>query len=93
MLVDRSRLADGAPAQAPGREQLVAMLAGIRDGAALHTMDEMATEPGEITHEESELLQAESLAARALDQDLADGLRHRPLGGETEVAPSAVEFR
>jgi RNA polymerase sigma factor (sigma-70 family) len=96
----------GAPPLA--REQVTAMLDAIEGSAALHTvdeMDEMATESGEITHAESELLQAESVAARALDQDLADGLRHRPLGGETSAAsylwdlsdrprlPAAVERR
>ena len=84
------------------------MLAGIRDAAALHALDEldvMPTEADHITHDESELLQAESLAARALDQDLADGLRHRQPGGETSSAsylrdlgdrprlPAAVERR
>ncbi len=58
-----------------------------------------------ITHEESERLQSESLAARGLDQSLADGLRRRRLGGETSSAgylrevsdrarlPAAVERR
>ena len=60
------------------------MLAGIEDSAALHTvdeLDEMATESDQITHDESELLQTESLAARALDQDLADELRRRAARG------------
>ena len=46
----------------------------------------MATDSDQITQDESALLQAQSLAARALDQDLADGLRHRRLGGETSSA-------
>ena len=84
------------------------MLASMQDGAALHTvgeLDEMAAESDQITHDESELLQSESLAARALDQDLAAGLRRRRLGGETSSAgylrdlsdrprlPGAVERR
>jgi RNA polymerase primary sigma factor len=108
MLVDRSVPAGAAPAEPLGREQVVAMLAGIEGSAALHTvdeLDEMATESDQITHDESELLQTESLAARALDQDLADGLRRRGLGGETSSAsylrdlsdrprlPAAVERR
>src|ERR1700757_455157 len=108
MLADRSGLADRARAQPLAREQVTAMLAGIRDAAALHALDEldvMPTEADHITHDESELLQAESLAARSLDQDLADGLRHRQPGGETSSAsylrdlgerprlPAAVERR
>jgi RNA polymerase primary sigma factor len=74
------------------------MSGGIETGAALHTMhesDEMAGESEQISHDESELLQAESLAARALDQDLAAGLRHpdfevgsrhRRIRGETSSA-------
>jgi RNA polymerase sigma factor (sigma-70 family) len=65
----------------------------------------MAAESDHITHDESELLQAQSLAARGLDEDLAAGLRHRRLGGETSSAgylrdlsdrprlPAAVERR
>ena len=84
------------------------MLTTVENGRALHTvdeLDEMATESDQITYDESELLQTESLAARALDQDLADGLRRRGLGGETSSArylrdlsdrprlPAAVERR
>jgi RNA polymerase primary sigma factor len=84
------------------------MLGGMENGAALHTvqeLDEMAVETEHITLYESELLQAESLAARPLDQELAAGLRHRQIGGETSSAsylrdlsdrprlPAAVERR
>jgi RNA polymerase sigma factor (sigma-70 family) len=84
------------------------MLASIENGTQLPTpeeLDEMPAEADQITHDESELLQAESLAARDLDQDLAAGLRHRRLGGETSSArylrdlgdrprlPAAVERR
>ncbi|MGO9820328.1 MAG: RNA polymerase sigma factor RpoD/SigA [Solirubrobacteraceae bacterium] len=83
------------------------MLAGLQNGAlhTVHELDEMATDSDQITHHESELLQAESLSARALDQDLADGLSHRRPGGETSSAsylrdlserprlPAAVERR
>ena len=40
------------------------MLASVQNGSALHTvdeLDEMAAESDQITHDESELLQAESL--------------------------------
>ena len=84
------------------------MLGGIENSVALHTLqelDEMAAGTDQITHDERELLQAESLAARPLDQDLAAGLRHRRIGGETSSAgylrdlsdrprlPAAVERR
>jgi RNA polymerase primary sigma factor len=65
------------------------MLAAIENETALHTvgeLDAMAAESDQITHDESELLETESLAARALDEDLAAGLRHRRLGGETSSA-------
>ena len=108
MCSDRSWSAGGAPAELLGREQIAAMLASVQNGSALHTvggLDEMALESDHITHEESELLQAQSLAARNADQDLAAGLRHRRLGGETSSAgylrdlsdrprlPAAVERR
>jgi RNA polymerase sigma factor (sigma-70 family) len=81
------------------------MLGSIEHRVALHTLDEMPAESDQITHDESALLQSESLAARARDRDVADGLRqHRP-GGETSSAsylrdlsdrprlPAAVERR
>ena len=89
MLSDRSCFAGGDPAEPLGRGQVAAMLASTQNGSALHTvggLDEMAAEPDHITHDESELLQAQSLAARGLDDDLAAGLRHRRLGGETSSA-------
>src|ERR1700722_16319944 len=48
--------------------------------------DEMVSEPGHITEEESDRLQTESRDARALDQLLAKEMRHRRLGGETSSA-------
>jgi RNA polymerase primary sigma factor len=108
MLSERSCSAGGTPAEPLGRELVAAMLASIQNGSALHTLnefEEMAAEPDHITHEESELLQAQSLAARGLDEDLAAGLRGRQLGGETSSAgylrdlsdrprlPAAVERR
>jgi RNA polymerase sigma factor (sigma-70 family) len=108
MLADRSRRAGAAPAEPVGREQVAAMLASMQGGAALHTvgeLDEMAAESDQITHDESELLETESLAARGLDQDLVDGLGHRRLEGTTSSAgylrdlsdrprlPGAVERR
>jgi RNA polymerase sigma factor (sigma-70 family) len=98
----------GAPAEPLAREQVAARLADVERGTALDRLDEcdeMAAGSEQITHDESELLQSESLAARALDQDLADGLRRRRPGGETSSAgylrdvsgrarlPAAVERR
>jgi len=77
----------GAPPLA--REQVAAMLDAIEGSGALDTLaecDEMAAPSDQITHDETELLQSQSVAARALDQDLADGLRRRRLGGETSSA-------
>ena len=48
--------------------------------------DEMVSEPEHITREESDRLQTESSGARALDQQLAEEMRHRRLGGETSSA-------
>src|ERR1700755_2322184 len=108
MLSDRSCFAGGKAAERLGREQVAAMLASVQNGSALHTvggLDEMAAESDHITHEESELLQAQSLAARGLDEELAAGLRHGRPGGETSSAgylrdlsdrprlPTAVERR
>jgi RNA polymerase primary sigma factor len=108
MLTETLSVAGSTPAVPLGRDQVAAMLAGMQDGAALHTvgeLDEMAAESDQITHHEGELLQAESLAARALDENLATGLRHRRPGGETSSAgylrdlsdrprlPAAVERR
>src|SRR6478672_10619014 len=108
MLSDSSCFAGGKPAEPLSREQVAVTLASIRNGSALHTvggLDDMASKSDHITHDESELLQAQSLAARGLDDDLAAGLRHRQLGGETSSAdylrdlsdrprlPAAVERR
>jgi DNA-directed RNA polymerase sigma subunit (sigma70/sigma32) len=46
----------------------------------------MLIEADRITEEESERLESESRVARALDQQLAGGLRRRGLGGETSSA-------
>ena len=108
MLADESCPAGAAPAEPLGREQVAAMLAGTQDGAALHRvgeLDEMAAVSDQISDVESERLQAESLAARARDEDLAAGLLYSTLGGETSSAgylrdlsgrprlPAAVERR
>jgi RNA polymerase sigma factor (sigma-70 family) len=108
MLWDGSCSAGGKPAESLGGERVSAMLAGVQNGSVLHTvggLDEMAAESDQITHDESELLQAQSLTARGLDEDLAAGLRYRQLGGETSSAgylrdlsdrprlPAAVERR
>jgi len=60
--------AGGAPARPRAREQVAALLAGIESSAALDTLDEceeMVAGSDQITHDESERLQSESLAARA----------------------------
>jgi hypothetical protein len=65
MLSDGSGSAGGVPVEPLGREQIAAMLAGVQDGPALHTVresDEMAAESDQITHEEKDLLATESLA-------------------------------
>ncbi|MGH2895676.1 MAG: sigma-70 family RNA polymerase sigma factor [Solirubrobacteraceae bacterium] len=87
---------------------MAAILASIEHDVRRHApdeSDEMPTESEQITPDESALLHAESRAARALDQELADGLRHRRPGGETSSArylrdlgdrprlPAAVERR
>jgi RNA polymerase primary sigma factor len=46
----------------------------------------MTVDAEHIIHDESEMLQSESRAARALDQRLAGDLRQRPVGGETSSA-------
>jgi RNA polymerase primary sigma factor len=89
MLVERSSPAGAVPPEPLGREQVAAMLASMQNGAALHTvsaMNDMAAQSDQITRDESELLEAESLAARAHDESLAAGLRHGRLGGETSSA-------
>ena len=48
--------------------------------------EEMVSEPDHITREESDRLQTESRDARALDQQLAEEMRHRRLGGQTSSA-------
>jgi RNA polymerase primary sigma factor len=108
MLSNPSGPVGGTPAGPLGREQIAAVLASIHNGSALHTLnelEEMIAEPDQITQDESDRLQTESRAARELDGDLAAGLRHRRLGGETSSAgylrdlsdrprlPAAVERR
>jgi RNA polymerase sigma factor (sigma-70 family) len=77
-----------APRTEPRRELVAALLAGMELSGAVHPveMDEMPADSEQITHEESELLQSESREARVLDQELAGGLHHRRLGGETSSA-------
>jgi RNA polymerase primary sigma factor len=70
-------------------ERVRDLLSGMADGDELDSVaefGEMGADAEQISHEESEQLQSESRAARALDQHLADGLRHRRLGGETSSA-------
>jgi RNA polymerase primary sigma factor len=81
--------ASGRSASRLGREQVVGLLAENDAGGTLHMVAELAEMAGDtdhITHEESEGLASESRAARTLDQQLAGGLRHRGLGGETSSA-------
>jgi RNA polymerase sigma factor (sigma-70 family) len=98
----------GSFASQPGREQVAGLLAGIDLGGTPHIigeLEEMASDTDSITPEESDGLAGESRAARTLDQQLASGMRHRRLGGETSSAgylhelggrprmPAAVERR
>ena len=81
--------APGSSASRLGREQVVGLLAEVDAGGTLHMvgeLEEMAGDTDHITREESERLASESRAARTLDQQLAGGLRHRRLGGETSSA-------
>jgi len=79
--------ASGAPLE---HTALLRLLAGADGGAArdrvaeLEEMDPHADH--HITVDESELVQGESRAARALDQELAGELRQRRLGGQTSSA-------
>lgn len=108
MLTNQTRMADDAAAEALGREQVRAMLTGAQDRVAhpvIDDVDEMAADVDQITGDESELLQAQSRAARELDQEVATELAHGRLGGETSSAgylrdlsdrprlPAAVERR
>lgn len=70
-------------------DHLAELLAGLGDGDALHTdvEHEMAADAADhVTHDESERLEVESRAARALDQRLAGDLRHHAVAGETSSA-------
>jgi RNA polymerase sigma factor (sigma-70 family) len=81
-------MASGAFA-GPDRARVVQLLSEVDDSGArdaLAVFDEMATDIEHISHEESEGLAGESRAARVLDQELADDLRRRRLGGETSSA-------
>ena len=71
---------------APAR--VAELLVTVDTGAAGPTieLDEMVSEPEHITSDESDRLQTESRAARVLDQQLADEIRHRRPGGETSSA-------
>lgn len=68
--------------------QVAELLVAVNDDRAAPRIevDEMVSEPGHITREESDRLQTESSDARALDQQLAGEMRHGPLGGETSSA-------
>jgi RNA polymerase sigma factor (sigma-70 family) len=80
----RLELLDGAAT----REQVGDWLAVIDGGEALHTVPEleMARDDEHISDEEGWLLQSQSRAARALDEQLAEGMRHRRIAGETSSA-------
>jgi RNA polymerase sigma factor (sigma-70 family) len=70
-------------------ERVRDLLSGMAGGKTRDSdagFDEMGVDAEQISHQESEQLQSESRAARTLDQHLADGLRHRRLGGETSSA-------
>jgi RNA polymerase primary sigma factor len=74
---------------APGGATVARLLSELDDSAARDAAGrfaEMATESEHVSHEESQGLASESLAARALDQALARDLRHRRLGGEASSA-------
>jgi RNA polymerase primary sigma factor len=108
MSAEQAARGGAAPEGRLDRLQVAAMLVRSEPGGALDTLDEVDEMTGgsdHISRGESELLQSESRAARELDQDLADGLRHRSPEGETSSAgylrevsdrarlPAAVERR
>jgi RNA polymerase primary sigma factor len=71
---------------APARvEEFLVAVNGNLAGPRIE-FEEMVREPDHITQEESDRLQTESRDARALDQRLAEEIRHRGLGGETSSA-------
>jgi RNA polymerase sigma factor (sigma-70 family) len=74
----------------PAGVRVAELLAAVEDNGVPPVpsieLEEMASEPDQITREETDRLQAESQGARVLDQRLAEQLRHRRLGGETSSA-------
>jgi RNA polymerase sigma factor (sigma-70 family) len=70
------------------QEQLAELLDCFGQPSAVNTVSEfeMAAAQDQITQIESESLEAESRAARVLDQRLARDLRHRSLSSETSSA-------
>jgi RNA polymerase primary sigma factor len=67
--------------------QVAELLVAVDGGLAPRLgFDEMVREPSHITQEEGDRLQTESCDARALDQQLAEEMRHSRLGGETSSA-------
>jgi RNA polymerase sigma factor (sigma-70 family) len=91
-----------------GRARVVELLSEMNDsgvGDMVAQLEDMATNPDQITDRESDRLATESRTARVLDQQLAGDLGHRGLAGETSSAgylralgdrprlPSGVERR
>ena len=76
------------------REQVRDWLAVMDSREALHTVPEleMARHGEHISDEEGELLQTQLRAARVLDEQLADEMRHRRIGGETSSAGYLLEL-
>jgi RNA polymerase primary sigma factor len=76
------------------KQWLVALLADSEQGAAVDTVAqiEMSADADRISQHESETLEAESLDARAADQQLAAELRRGLLGGPTSSAGQLREL-
>ncbi len=81
--------AGAASAERVDHASVVALLSEIEDSdarAIVAQLEDMAADPDQITHGESERLATESRSARELDQHLAGVLGEPRLGGETSSA-------
>jgi RNA polymerase sigma factor (sigma-70 family) len=77
------------PAGEVDRARVVELLSELDDGQArgmVKRLEEMAAVTDQITRDESDGLATESRSARVLDQQLADDLGQRRLGGQTSAA-------
>ncbi len=89
-MLDSGKATSPAPRPDPlaRREQVREGLASMDGRGMLHIVPalDIARDGEHITGEERELLATQSRTARGLDEQLADDLRHRRVGGETSSA-------